>query len=241
VGLRRNLILELLQVCRGAPLVYLHCSGRSADLIIAFLCMDPVQSFSTTMLFDSHRDYCWRCLRESRRTRSTRRYGPTHVAHLIVYVRRHHSTCILRRFFMLFACIHASSQADGEHDTTHDGSKLDKKAATAQAIAAEENIRRVERWRYVQPFFPFVRKWTSFFLNTLKCMKSAALRLKYNDLGDFIYKMGILDVTFGRYMQRSWTHQVGYVRERFTQFSQAYVKQMSELHLKLKTFLEVSD
>jgi hypothetical protein len=141
---------------------------------------------------------------------------------------------------MQFACVSCLSQADGDHDTTHDGSKLDKKAATAQAIAAEENIRRVERWRYVQPFFPFVRKWTSFFLNTLKCMKSAALRLKYNDLGDFIYKMGILDVTFGRYMQRGWTHQVGYVRERFTQFSQAYVKQMSELHLKLKTFLEVS-
>jgi hypothetical protein len=134
----------------------------------------------------------------------------------------------------------ALSQADGEHES-HDAGKLDKQAATAQAIAAEENIRRVERWRYVQPFFPFVRKWTSFFLNTLKCMKSAALRLKYNDLGDFIFKMGIMDVSFGRYMQRGWTHQVGYVRERFTQFSQAYVKQMSELHLKLKTFLEVSD
>lgn len=131
------------------------------------------------------------------------------------------------------------AQSAGEHAPT--GTKADNKRGptTAQAIAAEESVRRVERWRYVHPFFPFVRKWTSFFLNTLKCMKTAALRLKYSDIGDFIYKMGILDVSFGRYMQRGWTHRVGYLREKFQKFSQEYVRQLSELHLRLKTYLEV--
>jgi hypothetical protein len=92
----------------------------------------------------------------------------------------------------------------------------------------------------VHTFFPAVCRWTSFFLNSLKCMKSAALRLKFNDIGDFIYKIGVMNVPFGRFTQRGWTHQAGYIREKFLEYSQKYSREMGELHLKLKKYLEVS-
>ena len=107
-------------------------------------------------------------------------------------------------------------------------------------IAQEEGNRRVERWKYMHPFFPFIRKWATFFVSTLRCMKNFAMRLKYSDIGDFIFKMGVVYQPFGRFMQRDWTHKIAFLREKFLSFSQRYTTEMSALHLKLKTALEVS-
>jgi hypothetical protein len=40
-------------------------------------------------------------------------------------------------------------------------------------------------------------------------------------------------------MQRGWTHQAGYLREKFLEYRQKYTREMGELHLKLKKYLEV--
>lgn len=122
--------------------------------------------------------------------------------------------------------------------STNDASTA--KSAAAASIQQEENDRRLERWRYIHPFFPYVRKSVSFVLNALKCMKNASFRLKFNDIGDCIGKMGLLDnVGFGRWMNRGWTHRPGFIRETFSKMAAQYLKQFGALHASLKAFLEV--
>ena len=70
-------------------------------------------------------------------------------------------------------------------------------------------------------------------------MKTAVLKLKFNDMGDLVHKMGVVDFSFGRWMRRDWTHKVGYMRDMFTRFTEDYTKQFGALHLDLKNYLEV--
>ena len=71
-------------------------------------------------------------------------------------------------------------------------------------------------------------------------MKSCAMRFRYSSISDCLYKLSVLYPAQRQHFQRGWTHQAGFIREKFLQFRTNYLTQFSELHLKLKKFLEVS-
>jgi hypothetical protein len=112
-------------------------------------------------------------------------------------------------------------------------------AIKVAAIAKEENVRRVDRWRLMYPFFPFIAKQCSFLAHSLKGMKSASFRIKYHDFGEFLFKCGIMNLHFGRWFRPYWTHTVGFIRSKFQAFSAKYLSEFTALHSYLSEFLQV--
>mmetsp|Transcript_746 Transcript_746/g.1286 ORF Transcript_746/g.1286 Transcript_746/m.1286 type:complete len:822 (-) Transcript_746:261-2726(-) len=102
----------------------------------------------------------------------------------------------------------------------------------------EEMIRRVERWQHLHPFFPAIKGFISYYLNSLKCMKNAVLKFTFSSLGELVHKLGIMNVDFGRTVQSSWTHIPGFLRETYNHFVEKYTKELSAKHDDLKKHLE---
>ena len=135
----------------------------------------------------------------------------------------------------------AQQEAQAKAKSPFKSSKTQTAAQTRQAsIQEEENTRRLERWKYVHPFYGYIHSGVSYALNVLKCMKTAVMKLKFNDLGECVHRIGIVDRQFGRFMRRDWTHKVGYLKDMYTRFVGNYTSQFGGLHDELRTYLEVS-
>ena len=112
--------------------------------------------------------------------------------------------------------------------------------ARSAAIQQEENARRLERWKYVHPFYKYIHNGVAYVLHLLKGMKTAVVKLKFNDVGECVHRVGVMNQEFGRFMRRDWTHKVGYLRDKYNKFVLNYTNQFGRLHGELKYYLEVS-
>ena len=105
----------------------------------------------------------------------------------------------------------------------------------------EDRRRRLSRWQQLYNYFPSIRTFSNSCLKSLQCMKAASFRLAYNSVGEFIYKLGLENYWFSRYLPMNWFFQVAKVREVYYRYHDMFKVQFTDLHLRMKSYLEVSE
>ena len=135
---------------------------------------------------------------------------------------------------------------------TEEQSKLQKEQAEASAgpskaegppsavqRAAEEELRRLQRWQALHPLFAFIAGAARSLTRSLRSMHSVVLRLKYVSMGELLHKLGIADFCWGRAVPVRLACEPGVLQRWYDKFVEQYSGEFTRLYFRLKEHLEV--
>lgn len=120
---------------------------------------------------------------------------------------------------------------------TQDGSSS-AAAVTAAMKLEEEKQLRVLRWRSINRYFPWVSATSQSVIASLRCMKTAIIRMKYTSLGEFLYKIGIADYWLSKWIPTKYIYQSGWIKTVYDSFILTYSNEFNRLYFYLKDHLE---